>query len=148
MLAYGQSKTANILFTIALNSRYASKGINSNSLMPGVIVTPIMKHMTKEERIFLGIMDADGNEIQNPLIKSTQQGAATTVWACVAPELEGKGGLYFEDCQLSKERSADEIKAEFTQIKSLIPYGICPHVKDEKSAEKLWELSLKATSAF
>ena len=147
MLAYGQSKIANILFSVGLNNRFASKGINSNALMPGGIVTPIMKYMTKEERINLGIMDADGNPIDNPKMKTTQQGASTTVWACVAPELDGKGGLYFENCQISPERSADDLRAEFLKLESSLPTGICPHAIDEKSADKLWEFSLKAINA-
>ena len=95
----------------------------------------------------MGMMDENGNDIQNPFMKSIEQGAATTVWACVAPELEGKGGLYLENCQISPDRPVEDLKAYFLNFKAEVPSGICDHAKNEKTADKLWDFSLKAISA-
>ena len=69
-------------------------------------------------------------------MKSVPGGASTTVWAAVAEELEGKGGLYLEDCQIGKEvDSMEEI------YKNML--GVMPYAKNESSADKLWDLSVK-----
>lgn len=111
--------------------------------MPGLIVTNIQRHMSLEEKQLFGLADADGRPVTNSRMKSVEQGAATTVWACVAPELEGRGGLYLEDCQISPEKSVDALKQEFTSGQTM-PVGVCPHALDEKKASKLWDFSLEA----
>ena len=83
-ISYGQSKTANILFSIGLTRHFASEGIFSNALMPGVIMTPLLKKFTGEQK------EADELEAN----KSIEQGTSTTIWAAVAPELDGIGGKY------------------------------------------------------
>jgi NAD(P)-dependent dehydrogenase (short-subunit alcohol dehydrogenase family) len=95
MVGYGQSKTANILFSNALTLHYASEGIYSNSLMPGAIMTGLQKHMSLEEKTKLGWVDENGNVKKQEGFKTVEQGASTSVWAAVAPELDGVGGKYF-----------------------------------------------------
>lgn len=131
-VAYGQSKTANILFSIALSKIYEKEGIVSNSLMPGVILTGLQRHLTKEEKLKFNLEDEKG--IPNPNLKSVEQGASTTVWAAIAPELEGKGGLYLENCDYSelKESSIEAHKS----FSGYVKYAI-----DEEKAMKLWEIS-------
>ncbi|RUP51168.1 oxidoreductase, partial [Jimgerdemannia flammicorona] len=117
--AYGQSKTANILFAYELNKRYASKGIEAFSIHPGGIRTPLMRHMAIEELIHFGLADAEGN--YGPQLKTVPQGTATQVWALLAPELKGKGGEYLEDVSVS-----------------------CPkteQARDPNAAERLWSVS-------
>lgn len=92
--AYGQSKTANIYFSISLTKHYSKDGIVSNSLMPGGIMTGLQKHFTLEEKMRRGWVDEEGNVIANPRFKSVQAGASTSIWAAVAPELENVGGKY------------------------------------------------------
>jgi len=130
-VSYGQSKTANILFSIALNKRFAKEGIYSNALMPGVIMTNLQRHMTHEEKLAWNLIDEHGNP--NPNFKNAEQGAATTIWAAVSKEFEGKGGFYLEDCDYSKLSTLEEMKTTW--------HGLLSYATDEKNAEKLWQVS-------
>ena len=94
--AYGQSKTANALFAAGFNARFKDRGVTANAVMPGGIMTPLQRHMPREEMIAMGWIDEAGNVAQG--FKTTEQGASTSVWAAVGSELEGVGGLYLEDC--------------------------------------------------
>ena len=126
--AYGQSKTANVLFAVGLNQRYASQGITSNALHPGGIHTGLQKFIPQEEWQALGWVDAQGNI--NPRFKTPEQGAATSVWAAVGNELDGVGGLYLEDCREAEVWSAEK------------PFeGYLPYVRSAESANRLWTLS-------
>ena len=88
--------------------------------------------MDKEEWIKRGWLDKDGKMIFKT--KTMEAGAATSVWAAVAEDLEGKGGLYLEDCQISKrEENMTEI---FKHM-----FGYMSYAVDEKSADKLWTMS-------
>ena len=129
--AYGQSKMANILFSVALTKLYSHEGIYSNSLMPGGIMTNLQKHMSEEEKIKLGLIDKDGKP--NPWFKSIEQGASTTIWAAVGSELENVGGKYLEDCQFSQPASKEDINKTYK--------GYLAQAVDEASAMKLWNLS-------
>jgi NAD(P)-dependent dehydrogenase (short-subunit alcohol dehydrogenase family) len=94
-ISYGQSKTANILFSNALTKHFSSEGIYSNSLMPGAILTGLQKHMSLEDKQKRGWVDEDGKFKPIEGFKTIEQGASTSVWAAVAPELDGVGGKYF-----------------------------------------------------
>ncbi len=124
--AYGQSKAANALFALAFEARYGDEGIHSFSLMPGVIHTGLMRHMN----------DVDVTNIKTRLahaVKTPAQGAATSVWAAIAPELAGHGGLYLEDC------------AEAVPSDPAVPgVGVASHVRNPGTAERLWQWSLAA----
>ncbi|CAF0821491.1 unnamed protein product [Brachionus calyciflorus] len=132
--AYGQSKTANVLFSVALTKLYSCQGIYSNAVHPGGIATDLQRHMSHEEKHRLGIIDKDGNYI--PGFKTIEQGASTSVWAAVAIELEGKGGMYLENCGYSKlqENNFDAFQTQSGHLS----YAI-----DEKRALELWNLSLE-----
>ncbi|RNA44851.1 oxidoreductase [Brachionus plicatilis] len=137
-LSYGQSKTANSLHSVALTKLYSKEGIFSNSVMPGGIFTPgfkkVYENLNENEKIQLKIIDEHGNP--NPDIKTPEQGASTTVWAAVAPELEGKGGFYLENCDFAKlkENFQDAYKSYEGYVK---------HAVDEQTAIKLWNLTLE-----
>ncbi|MDO3445495.1 SDR family NAD(P)-dependent oxidoreductase [Agrobacterium sp. V1] len=137
-IAYGQSKTANALFAVELDRLGRKDDVRAFSLHPGSIATPLQRHLTVEEMVAAGWIDADGN----PLIplKSTEQGAATAVWVATTPRLEGLGGLYCEDCDVAIR--ADDGTPPLTGVKY--------HAVDEKEAERLWEVSveLTGTNAF
>jgi hypothetical protein len=102
--------------------------------MPGGIMTPLQRHLPREEMIAFGWMDEQGKI--NDRFKSTEQGAATSVWAALAPELEGIGGLYLEDCAQAAAWSQDDPV-----------HGVMPHALDPEAAERLWDLSVKTTGA-
>jgi NAD(P)-dependent dehydrogenase (short-subunit alcohol dehydrogenase family) len=126
--AYGQSKTANALFAVGMTAHHASDGITSNAVMPGGIMTGLQKHMKDEEKRALGWIDENG--VPNPRFKTTEQGAATSIYAAVSPDLEGVGGKYLEDCAIAKPWSQNAPMS-----------GVLPYALDPVSAERLWTLS-------
>jgi NAD(P)-dependent dehydrogenase (short-subunit alcohol dehydrogenase family) len=132
--AYGQAKTANALFAVGFNERFADLGINANAVMPGGIMTPLQRHLPREEMIAFGWMDEAGNVSDR--FKTTEQGAATSVWAAVGPELEGVGGLYLEHCNQAVPWTQD------------VPFeGVMPHALNPETAERLWAVSEETTGA-
>jgi NAD(P)-dependent dehydrogenase (short-subunit alcohol dehydrogenase family) len=132
--AYGQAKTANSLFAVGFNKRFKDKGVNANAVMPGGIMTPLQRHLPIEEQRALGWLDE--NDQPREGFKTTEQGAATSVWAAVGDELEGVGGLYLEDCAQAVPWSKEA------------PWvGVMPHALDPEAAERLWALSVETTGA-
>jgi len=129
-VSYGQAKTANVLFAVEMNRRYKDKGITCNALHPGGIMTGLQWNVPKEEQMAMGWLDEHGNV--NNRFKTVEQGAATSVWAAVAPELEGNGGHYCEDCAISGVN---------TEVRF---FGCLPHSLDPEDAKRLWEFSLAA----
>ena len=126
--AYGNAKTANALFALGLNDRYAAQGVTANSVHPGGIMTGLQKHMPVEEQRAMGWMDEEGT--LNPGFKTAEQGAATSVWAAVGQELEGVGGLYLEDVQ------------EALPFDPAVPSrGYQPYLRDHAKADRLWDIS-------
>lgn len=128
--AYGQSKTANVLFAVELFARYGKDGITANALHPGGILTNLQRHMTREEQIERGWFDEDGTP--NAVFKSPEQGASTSVWAAVAPELEDVGGQYLEDCHIAVPWPGGDAM-----------FGYKPYARDPEHAARLWDLSVK-----
>jgi NAD(P)-dependent dehydrogenase (short-subunit alcohol dehydrogenase family) len=132
--AYGQAKTANSLFALGFDKRFRDKGVNANAVMPGGIMTPLQRHLPIEEQRALGWLDE--NDQPREGFKTTEQGAATSVWAAVGDELEGIGGLYLEDCAQAVPWSKEA------------PWvGVMPHALDPEAAERLWALSVETTGA-
>jgi NAD(P)-dependent dehydrogenase (short-subunit alcohol dehydrogenase family) len=134
-ISYGQSKTANALFAIGFHERFKDQGVSANSVMPGGILTPLQRHMTKEEMIELGWIDEAGN-LKAQGFKTPEQGASTSVWAAIGPELEGVGGLYLENCAQAQPATPE---------KPLL--GVHPWALNRESAERLWALSRQTTGA-
>ncbi len=132
--AYGQSKTANSLFAVGFHKRYGPKGITANAVMPGGIMTPLQRHLPREEMEAFGWIDAEGNIAKG--FKTTEQGASTSVWAAVGPELEGIGGLYLENCGEAPP---------FDKANPTV--GVLPHALDPDAADRLWGLSVETTGA-
>jgi NAD(P)-dependent dehydrogenase (short-subunit alcohol dehydrogenase family) len=132
--AYGQSKTANALFAVGFHQRFKDKGVTANSVMPVGIMTPLQRHLTREEMIGMGWMDEAGNLAQG--FKTPEQGASTSVWAAVGPELEGASGLYLENCAQAEPWSAQAPMA-----------GVMDYALSPDSAERLWALSVATTGA-
>ncbi|VEI70986.1 Fatty acyl-CoA reductase [Serratia fonticola] len=133
-LAYGQSKTANILFALQLDNYGKSRDIHAFSLHPGKIFTPLQRHLTNEEMIGEGWLDLEGNPI-DPSFKSPAQGAATEIWAATSPLLDGLGGLYCEDCDVAG--LASDYDEPFV--------GVCEYAIDPAEALKLWSFTAKLT---
>ncbi|MFD8493506.1 SDR family NAD(P)-dependent oxidoreductase [Amycolatopsis sp. NPDC059657] len=120
--AYGQSKTANVLFAVEATRRWADDGITVNALMPGSIQTALQRHVDPDE--IARLRAAAGAELRP--WKTTEQGAATSVLLATSPLLDGIGGKYFEDCN----------EAEPNQPGS--PRGVAAYALDPEAAERLW----------
>lgn len=132
--AYGQAKTANSLFAVGFDKRFKDQGVNANAVMPGGIMTPLQRHMTLDEQRAMGWLDE--NDKPREGFKTTEQGAATSVWAAVGDELEGVGGLYLEDCAQAVPWSQER------------PWnGVMPHALDPEAADRLWDFSVKTVGA-
>jgi len=102
--AYGQSKTANALFANGLARRLENSGGQAFAVHPGGIFTPLQRHLPTEEMVALGWINEDGSpsEFARQGFKSPQQGCSTTLWAATSPKLEGKAGVYCEDCNVAE----------------------------------------------
>ncbi len=98
--AYGQAKTANSLFAVQLDALGRDAGVRAFALNPGGILTPLQRHLSIDEQVEMGWIDADGTPL-SPGFKSTQAGAATQTWAAASPQLDGMGGVYLEDCEVA-----------------------------------------------
>jgi NAD(P)-dependent dehydrogenase (short-subunit alcohol dehydrogenase family) len=131
--AYGQSKTANVLFAVEATRRWARDGILANALMPGGIATPLQRHLPSQyAEQALTAYRAAGTDF-----KSVEQGAATSTLLAASPLLDGVGGRYFEDCNEARvvDRRAGPGRG-----------GVAPYALDAENAARLWDLSLRLTS--
>ncbi|GAB3648206.1 SDR family NAD(P)-dependent oxidoreductase [Glycomyces tarimensis] len=131
-LAYGQSKTANVLFAVELDRLGRDSGVRAFTLDPGPIKTPLQRHLTFEEQREAGWLDEEGNAVD--WFKTPEQGAATQTWAAASPQLDGKGGVYLQDCDIA-EVSEDDSP------------GVRPYAIDPEQAGRLWRLSADLTGA-
>ncbi|WP_085725784.1 oxidoreductase [Pseudomonas sp. R37(2017)] len=143
-VAYGQSKTANALFALALDELGASHGVHAYSVHPGLIITDLTRHMSREELQRSGGLDDQGRPIVdlNRGMKNTEQGAATSIWAATSPLLNDVGGIYCEDCDFAALISDDEATVAGS---GSLPSGVRRWATDLAAARKLWSLSEKLT---
>jgi NAD(P)-dependent dehydrogenase (short-subunit alcohol dehydrogenase family) len=132
-LAYGRAKSANALFAIGLDKRGAPHNVRAFAVHPGGIMTDLQRYMPEEEKRAMGWIDADGNV--DARFKTTSQGAATSVWCATNAQLDGKGGVYCEDCDIARQVPADD--KGFS--------GVRPWAIDAALADKLWGLSERMT---
>lgn len=100
-VAYGQSKTSNILFSVELDRRHGADGVRTNAVHPGMIMTELARHMEADDFGELQKRAAERPGPGLPEFKTVEQGAATSVWVAVSPEMEGVGGRYCEDASVS-----------------------------------------------
>lgn len=132
--AYGQAKTANVLFAVQLDRLGQESGVRAFSLHPGGILTPLQRHLAKEEMVERGWIDEDGKLVNPDAFKTPEQGAATQVWAATSPQLAGVGGVYCEDCDIAEPAPADGERT-----------GVQAYAIDPEQAARLWELSAELT---
>jgi len=124
-LAYGQSKTANVLFAVHLAALARDQGVRAYSLHPGAIITRLGRHLQAED------LDA----VTIPDFRSPEEGASTAVWAATAPELDDHSGAYLEDCALAA------VVAPGPQTET----GVRAHALDPEAAARLWAWSAEQT---
>mgnify|MGYP001169339623 CR=1 FL=1 len=133
-MAYGQSKTASSLIAIEFNNRMRDKGVEGYAVHPGGIITPLQRHLEKDEMVASGWMDEDGSpsELAKNFFKSPSQGASTALWCATSPDLNGLGGVFCEDCNIAKRKS--EIDESMQRY-----FGVADWAVDSEEALKLWE---------
>lgn len=131
--AYGQSKTANVLFAVHLDALGRDHGVQAFSLHPGAILTPLGRHLQPEDMADLLSYGEDG-QLVLPDFKSAEAGAATAVWAATSPLLEDRGGAYLEDCEVAPV--ADE---------AVSTTGVKGYAIDPVQAARLWAWSVEQT---
>ncbi|WP_328436749.1 SDR family NAD(P)-dependent oxidoreductase [Streptomyces sp. NBC_00457] len=136
-LAYGQAKTANTLFAVQLDALGRNDGVRAFALHPGKIITGLQREMTLREQIERGWVDEHGNVIDTGF-KTPSQGAATGLWAATSPLLDGRGGLYLEDCDVARVSAPDQ---------PMDDGGVREYAIDAGAAARLWDLSIAATGA-
>ncbi|GGO43127.1 oxidoreductase [Streptomyces daqingensis] len=128
--AYGQSKTANVLFAVGAWRRWQSDGIAVNALTPGAVPTRLQRHADEGE---LRRMRAEAGP-DAPAWRTPAQGAAASVLLATSPLLEGVGGRYFEDCDEAPRGEPGGSR------------GVAPYALDPAAAERLWEVSVETLS--
>jgi NAD(P)-dependent dehydrogenase (short-subunit alcohol dehydrogenase family) len=124
--AYGQSKTANVLFAVEATKRWAADGITVNALHPGGIRTNLQRYVTDEELDRLRAAAGAGA----PAWKSIEQGAATSVLLATSPLVDGIGGRYFEDGNEAEPQRPGKYG------------GVAPYALDPEAAARLWSVSV------
>jgi NAD(P)-dependent dehydrogenase (short-subunit alcohol dehydrogenase family) len=120
--AYGAAKTANILHAIELDRRLADNGIRAYAVHPGMVATNLARYMSHDDIATITQRSSPSNfDVLTP-----EQGAATQVWAAIAPELSENGGVYLTECRISE--------------------GVAPYATDPRRSQALWEISDELTS--
>ncbi len=127
--AYGQSKTANVLFAVEATRRWSPSGIVANAVMPGGIMTNLQKHVPQEVRDSW----TEGERSGRITMKTPEQGASTTLVAALAPELAGRGGHYLEDGSEAPTMADDAV----------VDHGVREWALDPEAAQRLWKVSLE-----
>lgn len=150
--AYGQSKTANVLFTVELDKRAQPFGIRAYTLHPGLILTTNLgRHLTFDDYIAIGTLHKDGTPnleaeaAMKKIEKTKEQGAATTVWAATSPQLQNIGGVYLEDVEVA-DYNPDLYDSEASKNNPAgTTSGVAPFALDAAAAQKLWTISEELT---
>ena len=133
--AYSQSKTANVLFAVEASKRWASDGITANALMPGGIRSNLQRHMSEDL-----ITPEIKTVLESYPWRTTEQGAATSVFVATSQLLEGIGGRYFQD---SNEAVHIDPSRESVVDYAGEPGGVATFALDPDAAARLWDLSLE-----
>jgi NAD(P)-dependent dehydrogenase (short-subunit alcohol dehydrogenase family) len=136
-VAYGRSKTANILFAVAFDKRHRDRGVRAAAVHPGVIHTELARHVdaSQIEKIIEQRNQQLAGEGKGPFHwKTVPQGAATSVWAGVVAPAEEIGGKYCEDCHVANLVPGN------TPIDTMSE-GVLGYALDAKNAEALWKRS-------
>jgi NAD(P)-dependent dehydrogenase (short-subunit alcohol dehydrogenase family) len=124
-LAYAQSKTANIYMASEIERRYGAKGLHAISLHPGVIDSGLSRYLPSD---VVNMLRSDPELLR--LARSPEQGAATTLWAIIAPELEDRGGRYMIDCAEAERGEDDGSDRALTYVS---------HTYSPDDEARLWE---------
>ncbi|GJH17285.1 SDR family NAD(P)-dependent oxidoreductase [Caballeronia novacaledonica] len=136
-VAYGRSKTANILFAVAFDQRHRSRGVRATAVHPGGIQTELGRHMSEGQ--LAALVETINNQLASEgkppfQFKSVPQGAATSVWSAVVGSAEIVGGRYCENCHVSDVVADDAVITPISE-------GVRRYALDPAHAEELWRKS-------
>jgi NAD(P)-dependent dehydrogenase (short-subunit alcohol dehydrogenase family) len=131
-VAYGRSKTANVLFAVEFDRRHKARGVRATAVHPGGIQTELGRYMTAEVRAALiANINASQPKGAPPFSwKTVPQGAATTVWAACVADAPAVGGRYCEDCHVAEIVTTPGARG-----------GVRPYALDPQRAQALWQKS-------
>ena len=131
-VAYGRSKTANVLFAVEFDRRHKARGVRATAVHPGGIETELGRYLTAEvrEKMIANINASQPKGAPPFSWKSIPQGAATSVWAACVADAEAVGGRYCEDCHVAEIVSIPGIRG-----------GVQPYALDPTRAQALWQKS-------
>jgi NAD(P)-dependent dehydrogenase (short-subunit alcohol dehydrogenase family) len=130
-VAYGRSKTANVLFAVEFDHRHRARGVRAAAVHPGGIQTELGRYMTDEVRsAMIESITRDQPVGQAFSWKTIPQGAATTVWAAAVAPAEEVGGKYCEDCHVAELNTQPGLRG-----------GVQPYAIDPERANALWAKS-------
>lgn len=145
MTAYGQSKTANVLFAVELDRRFSGNGIRGYALHPGSIVaTNLAPWLSVDDWREMGLVDDADQPIIDPTrgFKTPEQGASTTVWAATSELLADIGGVYLMDNDVAPLDGVDaEADPDIAASSLDTSGGVRPYAVNPEAAQRLWELS-------
>jgi len=130
-VAYGQAKTANALFAVALDARGRAHQVRAFSVHPGAVITELVRSLPAEELAAIRARLATSPYANAAVYKNTEQGAATSVWCATSPQLDDLGGVYCEDADI-----AEAVADDFPE-----PRGVRAWARDPSFAERLWKMS-------
>ena len=131
-IAYGRSKTANVLFAVEFDRRHRARGVRATAVHPGAIRTELSRHLTPKVREKL-IKEINASQPQGAApfaYKSIPQGAATSVWAACVADAGAIGGRYCEDCHVAEIVATPGLRG-----------GVQPYALDPRHAQALWQKS-------
>jgi NAD(P)-dependent dehydrogenase (short-subunit alcohol dehydrogenase family) len=131
-VAYGRSKTANVLFAVEFDRRHKARGVRATAVHPGGIRTELSRHLTPEmrEKLIAQINASQPKGAAPFSYKSIPQGAATSVWAACVAEAEAIGARYCEDCHVAEVVLTPGLRG-----------GVQPYALDPQHAQALWQKS-------
>ncbi|MES2498225.1 MAG: SDR family NAD(P)-dependent oxidoreductase [Pseudomonadota bacterium] len=132
-IAYGRSKTANVLFAVEFDRRHRGRGVRAAAVHPGGIHTELGRHMTDDDlsNMVTSINDTYAAAGLPPFeFKTIPQGAATSVWAAVVADGDAVGGVYCEDCHVAAIEKGEGLRD-----------GVRPYALDPDRARALWAKS-------
>jgi NAD(P)-dependent dehydrogenase (short-subunit alcohol dehydrogenase family) len=131
-IAYGRSKTANVLFAVEFDRRHKASGVRATAVHPGGIRTELSRHLTPEalDKLIAEINVSQPKGAPPFSYKSIPQGAATSVWAACVAEADAVGGRYCEDCHVAEVVSEPGIRG-----------GVRRYALDPQRAQALWQKS-------
>jgi NAD(P)-dependent dehydrogenase (short-subunit alcohol dehydrogenase family) len=131
-IAYGRSKTANVLFAVEFDRRHKASGVRATAVHPGAIRTELSRHLTPEalEKLIAQINASQPKGAAPFSYKSIPQGAATSLWAACVADAASIGARYCEDCHVAEVASVPGVRE-----------GVQPYALDPQRAQALWQKS-------